>query len=362
MPFVLVVLDQLEERDMPGEFAFLPYIESNYTPLVSRGDRAAGIWQLMPDTARAAGLRITADYDGRLDIYASTNAALDLLQRYEQEFGDWRLADMAFNAGEYRVKQLVGDDKVRRSATELGRLRLHPGTHQHLAKLLAVACIVSDPERFHVELPDPDTDDRLTLIEFPAPVDLALAARLARIADARLRQLNPALLRARAPFSAPFHLLLPASRRLAIEQTLGKLPQYAWREWHDVVLRQTETLDLFATQSDLDVSALTAINGMAADAALAPGTHLLLPGRAGTDGDWVQDVAPVAAESASDVLSVHAGDTLWGIAHRHGVRVDDLLRWNGLTPAATLRLGQHLRLAPADGGGTTTAAAAPAGR
>ena len=100
MPFLLVVLDQIEQRDMPGEFAFLPYIESNYTPLASSGDRAAGIWQLMPDTAREAGLRITPDYDGRLDIAASTHAALDLLQHYQQEFGDWRLADMAFNAGQ----------------------------------------------------------------------------------------------------------------------------------------------------------------------------------------------------------------------------------------------------------------------
>jgi len=100
MPFLLVVLEQIEQRKMPGEFAFLPYIESNYTALASSGDRSAGIWQLMPDTAREAGLRITREYDGRLDVYASTTAALDLLERYNEQFGDWRLADMAFNAGE----------------------------------------------------------------------------------------------------------------------------------------------------------------------------------------------------------------------------------------------------------------------
>jgi membrane-bound lytic murein transglycosylase D len=149
MPFLLVVLDEIERRDLPGEFAFLPYIESTYTPLASSGDRAAGIWQLMPDTAREAGLHITPDYDGRLDIHASTNAALDLLQRYNQEFGDWRIADMAFNAGEYGIKQLVGDAKTQRSATELGRLRVHQGTHAHLAKLLALACVISDPQRFN---------------------------------------------------------------------------------------------------------------------------------------------------------------------------------------------------------------------
>jgi membrane-bound lytic murein transglycosylase D len=362
LPFLLVVLDQIEQRGMPGEFAFLPYIESTYVPLASSGDRAAGIWQLMPDTAREAGLRITPDYDGRLDIYASTNAALDLLQRYGQEFGDWRLADMAFNAGEYGVKQLVGDDKARRSATELGRLRVHAGTHEHLAKLLAVACIVADPQRFNVELPDPDIDDTLALIEFPAPVDIALAARLAGIDEARLRRLNPGLLHARMPANGPFHLLLPASRRMAVEQTLGKMPQYAWRDWHSVALKQTETLSLFATENDLDLSALAAINDVPGDAPLAPGTHLLLPGRAASDGDLVQDLPQRASrETLSGTLRVQAGDTLWSIAQRYGLRMDDLLRWNGLSRTATLHLGQRLRLdAPEHAlGGSAPVAAAP---
>jgi membrane-bound lytic murein transglycosylase D len=361
MPFLLVVLEQIEQRDLPGEFTFLPYIESTYTPLASSGDRAAGIWQLMPDTAREAGLRITPDYDGRLDINASTTAALDLLQRYDQEFGDWRLADMAFNAGEYGVKQLVGDTKTQRSAAELGRLRVHQGTHTHLTKLLAMACVISDPQRFHVELPDPDDDDTLVLIEFPAPVDLGLAARLASIDEAHLRHLNPGLLRARMPANGPFHLLLPASRRLAVEQTLGKLPQYAWRDWHNVALKQTETLGLFASENDLDVSALATINGVAADASLAPGTHLLLPGR--PDSSVTQDLpAHAPQEASSGVLTVHAGDTLWSIAHHHGVRVDDLLRWNGLSRTTTLRLGQHLRLEATEhaAGGAATVAAAPA--
>jgi membrane-bound lytic murein transglycosylase D len=361
MPFLLVVLDRIEQRGLPGEFAFLPYIESTYTPLASSGDRAAGIWQLMPDTAREAGLHIAPDYDGRLDIFASTNAALDLLQRYQQEFGDWRLANMAFNAGEYRVKQLVGDTKAQRSAVELGRLRVHPGTHTHLAKLLAIACVISDPQRFNVELPDPEGDDTLVLIEFPAPVDLSLAARLAGIDEAHLRHLNPGLLRARMPANGPFHLLLPASRRVAVEQTLGKLPQYAWRDWHNVALKQPETLGLFASQSDLDLSALATINGVAADAVLAPGTRLLLPGRG--DSTVTQELpARAQREAASSVVTVLAGDTLWSIAHRHSVHVDDLLRWNGLSRTATLRLGQRLRLDASEDtlGGATTAAAAPA--
>ncbi|MGB0134721.1 MAG: hypothetical protein WBP53_12860, partial [Dokdonella sp.] len=33
MPFLLLVVSELERRDLPGEFAFLPYVESHYRPL-----------------------------------------------------------------------------------------------------------------------------------------------------------------------------------------------------------------------------------------------------------------------------------------------------------------------------------------
>ena len=362
MPFLLVVMDELERRKVPGEFAFLPYIESTYTPIATSGDHAAGIWQLMPDTAKEAGLTITSDYDGRLDVAASTKAALDLVQRYYDEFGDWRIADMAYNAGEYGLRGMVPDNRDDRTPNEIARIRVHPGVHEHLAKLLAVACVISQPERFKVNLPEPDWDDRLVLIELPAPIDLELAARLAGVDLAKLQHWNAGYTRARMPANAPHHLLIPQQRRSAFEQTLGKLPQYAWRDWHPVTLKLTETMQLFASETDLDASALAAVNGVEVDAPLAPGTHLLLPGRAANDSVHVDVMpAPVATRSASGIATVHAGDTLWAIAHQQGVHLDDLMRWNGLTKKSTLHLGQHLRLtAPeAPAGGAVAAATAP---
>ena len=349
MPYLLLVLDQIEQHNLPGEFAFLPYVESNYTAIATSGDHAAGIWQLMPDTAREAGLRITDDYDGRLDIYASTVTAIGLLGQYNEEFGDWRLADMAFNAGMYKVRQLLSNRKRNEwTAHEMGRLQVNPGTHDHLAKLLALACIVSDPWRYRIRLPEPHHDDAVAVLDLPAPVDLHVAARLAGIDDAQLRHLNPGFVHGRMPADGPFHLLIPARSRLAIEQTLGKLPQYVWRNWHEAVLKQSETIEMFAMLDDLDSSALAAINGVAPTTTLTPGTRLLLPGPS-------QDTELLAAVPAATVADtalpelpgtvvVHAGDTLWDIARRFGLHVEDLLRWNGLTRTTTLHLGQRLLL------------------
>jgi len=360
LPFLLYVAQQAEQRGMPGEFALLPYIESNYVPLASSGDRAAGIWQLLPDTAREAGVRIHPDYDGRLDIVASTDAALDLLERYADRFGDWRVADMAFNAGPYRIAKLLGDAEVPADAASLGRLRVPAHTHRHLAKLLAVACVVSDPARFDVQLPEPAPTDWLTAVALPAPLDLQLAARMAGMDAARLRQLNPGYVRGRMPATGPFRLLLPEAQSRTMTAALDKLPQRLWREWHEIALQQSEALDVLAQAHDIDTGAFAAANALAADAVLAPGTHVLVPGR-GSGAAAVVAALGHTLENAETHI-VRAGDSLWGIARAAHVALSDLLHWNGLSQNSTLRLGQRLRLQAPDRGGAaaiTTAVASP---
>jgi membrane-bound lytic murein transglycosylase D len=166
---------------------------------------------------------------------------------------------------------------------------------------------------------------------------------------AQLRRLNPGLMRGRVPATGPFHLLLPANRRAAVERTLARLPQYVWRDWHEVVLKQSESLDLFAMLGDIDAVALGEVNGRGADVTLPAGTRLLLPGTTADTDNAVADNAPPPVAEAPDSTVIRSGDTLSEIAHRYGLQVDDLLRWNKLTRDTTLRLGQQLLLNAPDG-------------
>jgi membrane-bound lytic murein transglycosylase D len=41
---------------------------------------------------------------------------------------------------------------------------------------------------------------------------------------------------------------------------------------------------------------------------------------------------------------VRSGDSLWSIARKHRVKMNDLMRWNGLNSNSVLQPGQSLKI------------------
>ena len=335
LPFLAIVVDEIERRDLPGEFAMLPYVESGYESIASRGDRPAGIWQLMPDTAREEGLIVNADYDGRLDIPASTTAALGLIERYEKEFGDWRLADMAFNSGEYRVKNLLrGRDAHSLSAAELGRLAFNPITHDHLDRLLALSCVIADPARFGVSLPELAPGQHLETVALESGMDVRLAARLAGIEPADMKRLNAAYRRNRMVAGAPHALLMPADHVERFRSATTTIPVALWNDWREQRAARTSGLASWAAEIGIPVAVLAAANAVAEGTTIGPTTRLLLPGRE----------AGAADTAARTTYVVKAGDTLAGIAQRQGIPLARIQRLNPTLAGNSLHPGDRVRL------------------
>ncbi|MEZ5463076.1 LysM peptidoglycan-binding domain-containing protein [Dokdonella sp.] len=333
MPFLLLVVDELERRNLPGEFALLPYVESGYRPLPAKGRGPAGMWQLMGRTASARGLHIGKDYDQRLDAIESTRVALDLIERYDREFGDWRLATMAFNAGEFRVKRQLGNRSIAElDAMELSQLNLSKTTLQHLSRLLAMACIVQQPEEFDADLPAPEEDDFLVQLTPEAPIDMRVAANLLGMSFDALRRFNAAHTASPGQIGPVSSLLVPATRMTEFERNVVLLPKSLLADWHSHRMAPGETLDSLAGSFGLSVQALASANGLAPDSLAASGTRLLVPGQG----------REVDGNPATYV--VRQGDTLSAIARRHGVKLAQLLRWNNLDKNSILQLDMPLRV------------------
>jgi membrane-bound lytic murein transglycosylase D len=341
LPLLELVVDELERRGLPGEFAMLPYVESTYRPIPSRGNRPAGMWQLMPATARNAGLVIRKDYDERLDALASTDAALDLVAAYYKEFADWRLADMAFNSGEFRVKKLLGVRDARDlSADELARFTFNRITHDHLDRLLALSCIVEDPARFHVTLPEPVSSERLRSMDIGHGMDLRLAAHLANVPIDDLRRWNAGYRRNRMPDDVPHHLLLPAQSLERFQAAADTISPLLWNDWHEERAARISGIASWAARLGVPVAALAAANAVGVDATVTASTRLLLPGR---DPEAVDDTERTTGKRVPRTHVIAAGDSLSTVAHRYAI---PLRRLRQLNPRAngTLHPGQTLQL------------------
>ncbi|MDE2982956.1 MAG: lytic transglycosylase domain-containing protein [Gemmatimonadota bacterium] len=150
---------ELAIRTLPPSLRYLPLIESGYNHLAVSPAGAAGLWQLMPETARGLGLQVDSLVDQRFDAYLSTQAALDYLVALHDRFQCWSLALAAYNVGPTRVERAIrwhGGSRPRNDALFLHiRDWLPRETQDFVPKFLATIRLAGDPsvirQRLRVE-------------------------------------------------------------------------------------------------------------------------------------------------------------------------------------------------------------------
>jgi soluble lytic murein transglycosylase-like protein len=107
-PLVQEIFKQLDRYDLPESLVLVPMLESSYNPQAVSPAKAAGLWQLMPATAKRFGLKVSYQQDERFEIAPSTSAAIQYLAFLHRKFkGDLTLTLAAYNAGEGRVQRTL---------------------------------------------------------------------------------------------------------------------------------------------------------------------------------------------------------------------------------------------------------------
>jgi membrane-bound lytic murein transglycosylase D len=293
LPLLDFVSIEVERSGLPGEFVFIPLVESGYRPDAVGAGGPTGMWQMIGSTARNHGIHIRPGYDGRLSPVESTRAALSYLKTLQGMFGGWQAIVMAYNAGEGRLQAAFR--RARSHEVSAATRRPHGlanVTYDYVAKLQALSCLIAQPGRAGLDLP---TGARFVpVLPVLAPESISSLDELARqhdVSSAELRRLNPGYKGGRIVTGVP---------RLVLTPTIGR-------------------------QAEPDES------------------HPGLDGRAVAMAD-----ADGAAPSAIDpgFHEVRPGDSLWKIGRQYGLSVEQLRRFNHLAVGQSVRPGQRLKLAP----------------
>lgn len=371
-PYLYYILQQVRKRHLPAEVALLPVFESSFNPFAYSPAGAAGIWQMMPGTASGYGVKQNWWYDGRRDVLASTNAALNYLAYLGEFFdGNWLYAIAAYNTGEGNVVSAIKRNASIGNSTDFWSLPVAQETQDYIPKLLALATIVSHPDIYPVQLPYVRNAPYLAQIDIGTQIDLQHAADLAGLSFKDLKHLNPGYNRIATDPIGPSKLVLPIEAVEQFSENLEKFPTYQQTNWAHYKIKSSENLRMVAKKFNTTPAELQKINPeLASNHHLKRGTNILIPKSGTSISKTILDSAPiqyVSSDSDSyhlkhkihqavshthpDQYTLQPGDTLYmvrdgddieHVAKRFHTSASTLLEANNLGPGTALIPGEQL--------------------
>ena len=346
LPFIV---EELERRDMPLELALLPIVESAYDPFAYSHGRAAGLWQMIPGTAKRFGIKQNWWYDGRRDVVDSTRAALDYLEYlYEFNDGDWLNAIASYNSGEGNVRRAVRRNNNANKPIDFWNLKLPKETSMYVPKLLALVEIVADPNSYNLTLPVVVDEPQFMVADIGGQLDLALAAELAGVDVDTVYQYNPGYNRWSTDPSGPHSLVIPID---AVEQfvaALDEVPKSERVRWARHKVKNGEAISQIAEKYNTSVSTIRSANDLRGNTIRA-GHHLMIPVATKPLSAYSKSADARLAKTQNRTRSgnkvehiVRSGESFWTISQRYKVTTRQLSGWNGMAPRDTLSVGKKL--------------------
>lgn len=374
----------LREAGLPEDTIFLAMIESGFANLAYSRAKAAGPWQFIPATGKRMGLAQDFWVDERRDPEKSARAAAAYLKALYKEFGDWRLAWAGYNAGEGKIEKAKKKGQLDFWTMARGKI-LKRETKGYVPKLMAAAILSKHPEAFGFRREEIEAErwTEYESVNVPHAVELEAVARAAELSTKDLHELNPELRRSCTP-PRGYPVKLPLGSAEVFERNWPAIGPTASLGFARHTLVKGEGVAAVAAAYGVPSATILQMNGLKAGKRVKPGTELVIPltamaRRSGAPASEAvararigelqkKDPALVEKEPATSrpvaraspprplpadangrvTVQVQAGDSLWGIAQRLGVGLQDLCEWNGIKNPKRhkLQIGKELVVQP----------------
>lgn len=276
-----MILNELKNEGLPSELFYLVMVESEFNAKAYSRAGAAGLWQLMPATARKLGLKVNYWLDERFDPQKSTKAALRYLKELYHWFDDWHLALAAYNRGEHGIGR---DLQYTRATdfTEVAAAQAPPMETRHFVPKFMACVLLGENPRDYGFYPRYETPEPYEEVAIDKPLDLKIAAQCAGANEETLRRLNPAVRAWCTPKGHPnFILRVPAGSRQSFLQNLAQVKD--WNPRPDVLryrVQRGDALSVIARRYKTTVAQIKQENNLSNTRFIRAGQVLRIrPGR-----------------------------------------------------------------------------------
>ena len=341
--------DALEKEKLPLELKYMPVIESALRPNAVSRVGAAGLWQIMPKTAKGLGLEVNSLVDERRSPIKSSDAAAKYLKELYNIYNDWSLAIAAYNCGPGNVNKAIVRSGGKKDFWGIYH-HLPRETRGYVPAFIAANYIMNYYEEHNIcpvaaEIPlATDTiviNERINLQQISAVLNTPIEM---------LRELNPQYRNDIIPGNIkPYHLRLPVQLIYAYLNSQDSIINYrqeyfarqhtvepAKLEYGYHKIRNGESLSSIAKKYHTTVTKLKELNGLKNNNIRA-GQSIKVPGAGNSNLSYDGSNHTVKSHK------VKSGETLASIASRYGISVNTLKSCNGLN-SNLIRIGQVLKI------------------
>ena len=290
-----IIEEELLRAGLPVELRAMAVIESALaaTALSPRG--AAGLWQFMPYTGKSYGLEVNSLVDERRDAVLSTRAACKYMSDLYRLYNDWTLAIAAYNCGPGNVNKALA-----RAGEECKTFwdiywYLPAETRGYVPAFIGASYAFAYHKSHNIEYepsPLPIATDTITVRRI---MHFEQISSTIGLPIEMLRKLNP---------QYKLDIIPATTKSYALTLPSQFVSQYIERE-QEIFSKDSTYLKEYINPANIDKKKL---------------------------------------ERPGFTYTVKKGDTLSGIAARYRVSVKNLMRWNNLRSANSLRIGQKLRI------------------
>jgi membrane-bound lytic murein transglycosylase D len=262
--------------------------------------------------------------------------------------GDWLLSIAAYNAGPGRVQRAIDNNIKQGKKIDYWNLDLPKETEKYVPKLLALAKVLKDPDRFNQKLTMIENKPYLEPVKLQSQFDLALIAQWTNLSIDEIYSFNPGLKRWATPEALPYTILLPIDVVDDFIETLSNQKNRPKVSWTRYKVKEGDSLSVIAQNFNTTINQIQSVNDIKGNLIRA-NSYLIVPLSREKEGYYSlsekqREKSRLNATKNSEkiIYKVVSGDSLWKISNDFSVTINDLVRWNKIVPAEPLKIGKEL--------------------